>query len=75
MSLDEDGVPSIHTKQYCIAMLLVKCVDVQLPLVVKWHDHGERVGCRRYWFCDIGKERVPILLFYIVWRVDKYIQL
>ena len=41
--------------------------------VTMWHDQGKWVRCRRYCFWDIGKERVPILLFYIVLRVDKFL--
>ena len=38
-----------------------------------WHDQGECVGCRRYGFWDIGKERGQIMLLYIVFSVDKLI--
>ena len=38
-----------------------------------WHGQGERVGCLGYCFWDIGKERVEIPLFYIVFSVDKLI--
>ena len=31
-----------------------------------WHDQEEWVGCRPYCFWDIGKNSVPIPLFYIV---------
>ena len=29
------------------------------------------VGCRKYWFGDIGKEREQIILFHIVFGTDK----
>ena len=34
-----------------------------------WHDQGEWVGCRIYCFWDIGKERVQIPLFDIVFSM------
>ena len=36
-----------------------------------WHDQEEWVGCRRCCFSDIGKNRVKIPLFYIVFSIVK----
>ena len=37
-----------------------------------WHDQEEWVGGQRYCFWDIGKNSVKILLFYIVFSMDKW---
>ena len=37
-----------------------------------WLDQEEWVGCRGYWFWDIGKNSVPIPLFYIVFSIEKF---
>ena len=37
-----------------------------------WHDQEEWVGCRLYFFWDIGKNSVPIPLFYIVFSIVKF---
>ena len=37
-----------------------------------WHDQEAWVGCRRYWFWDIGKNSGQIPLFYIVFSIDQF---
>ena len=55
-------------------MLLHLSLDVFVCIIhtkQMWHDQGEWVWCHRYWFWDIGKERVQIPLLNIVFSVDK----
>ena len=36
-----------------------------------WHDQGEWVGCREYWFWDIVNYTVQLLLYFIVFSITK----
>ena len=36
-----------------------------------WHDQGEWVGCREYWFWVTGLKRWQILMFYIVFELQR----
>ena len=36
-----------------------------------WHDQGEWVGCREYWFWVTGLKRWQILIFFIVFKLHR----
>ena len=39
--------------------------------VYMWHDQGEWVGCREYWFWVTGLKRWQILMFFIVFKLQR----
>ena len=36
-----------------------------------WHDQGEQVGCQEYWFWVISWKRWQIIMFFIVWELQR----
>ena len=36
-----------------------------------WHDQGEWVGCQEYWFWVTGFKRWKILMFFIVFKLQR----
>ena len=40
-----------------------------------WHDQGQWVGCREYWFWVTGLKRWQILMFYIVFELHRIVHI
>ena len=46
---------------------------VLLQFLHMWHDQEECVGCRRYWFWDIGKKSCSnCFVLYFCYSIDKF---
>ena len=53
--------------------------DIWLSITVvqkeMWHDQGEWVRCRKYWFWDTGIKRWQIFMFYIVFDLQRIVHI
>ena len=61
----------IVTQLITSSYIILSCKVYYLSFLYMWHDQGEWVGCREYWLWVTGLKRWQILMFFIVFKLQR----